>query len=332
MRPVFIGGCPRSGTTLLGSMLGAHSDCLCVPESGFKKHFLQTNHTHRNASDLLRMFGDQWRFKVWGIEVPEIPSSQVLRQSERSSTPRCQPTIDRPESAFAEAIECVVRKYGEHVGKSDAGIWVDHTPSNTRHGATLLQLFPGAKFVHMVRDGRAVAASVLPLDWGPNTVDEAARWWMEHVAFGLAAESWGGARRVLRVRYEALVVRPETVLAELAAFLEIDYQSAMVEARGFRVPEYTAQQHSLVGQRPDASRVNGWEKSLTPRQVEIFESITGGMLEYLNYQPKFGVAARKITNIEKHTAHIYGVCRRRILNRLRFRSRKRKINAGSQAL
>jgi Sulfotransferase family len=35
MRPIFIGGCERSGTTMLGAMLGSHSECICVPESQF---------------------------------------------------------------------------------------------------------------------------------------------------------------------------------------------------------------------------------------------------------------------------------------------------------
>ena len=203
MRPVFIGGCHRSGTTLLGSMLGAHSDCLCVPESHFKVAALSA-HLARGttgASRVLDAISKDWRFRLWEVD---IPSASVFEGELGGSC--------------AGLIEWIVSRYGERVGKPAPRIWVDHTPSNVRHAATLLEAFPDAQMIHIVRDGRAVAASLLPLDWGPNRIDRAAHLWVEMVGHGLAAEAHWGAARVARVRYEDLVQEPHAALARLCAF------------------------------------------------------------------------------------------------------------------
>jgi hypothetical protein len=64
------------------------------------------------------------------------------------------------------------------------------------------------------------------------------------------------------------------------------------------VPEYTLKQHALVGKEPDASRVDAWEKELTPRQIEIFEFYTGDLLRYLGYPLRYGLKARKPAKME----------------------------------
>ena len=63
-----------------------------------------------------------------------------------------------------------------------------------------------------------MAASLLPLDWGPNNTLHAAEYWLAHTAPGLAAESELGAERVLRVKYEDLVSQPESALQRIASF------------------------------------------------------------------------------------------------------------------
>ena len=304
--PVFIGGCGRSGTTLLGAILGAHRECLCVPESPFKTDLLRFhNPDSGDVRSLLSAILSTRRFRLWGLD-----DGQLRRD------------LSELELTYPEALLWLVRQYGQHAGKPDSRVWVDHTPSNVRSAVTLTELFPSAKFIHIVRDGRGVASSILPLDWGPNSIDGAARWWVDSLAFGLAAETWGGSRRVLRVRYEDLVLDCESQVRALCAFLNLDFQPGMLHADGFKVPSYTTNQHGLVGSKPQSTRVQAWERALTRRQIEIFESIAGEMLRFLGYELKFGRSARGATRAEKWLSAIRELYSQKLVNMIRLRRRK----------
>lgn len=299
-RAIFIGGCARSGTTLLGAMLGAHPDCICVPESQFKASLLKDPRLV-SAEAIQRMLANHWRFKLW-----ELPLSVA-------DLPLNGPDQDRPARALTRIVELYARRHG----RPDAAVWIDHTPHNVRQAALLVQAFSDSKFIHIVRDGRAVAASVLPLDWGPNSIIEAARFWVEQTAYGLAAEQTFGPARVLRVAYEALVREPERVMRAIAAFAGLEFTPAMTEGGGFIVPRYTARQHALIASRPDPARIDGWRKKLTAREQEIFEHLTEDFLGYMGYQRYCAYPTRPPSTLEKLAARSRDVTRKHLFNRVR---------------
>src|SRR5688572_5775862 len=166
MRAVFIGGAGRSGTTLLGDLLGAHPAHVCTPETSYKIELVR--HGWDRDGDLPRGLAAvraHPKFRDLGVELPEvrIPS-------------------------LPELMVPLVTAYAGSTDK-EARIWIDHTPSNLAIGGVLLEQFAGSVLVHLVRDGRAVAASVIPLDWGPNDVIGAAFSWIRSLALGLALET-----------------------------------------------------------------------------------------------------------------------------------------------
>lgn len=285
LRPLFIGGCERSGTTMLGAMVGAHSLCVCVPESQFVEHLL----THQG-------------FDPEAVEPRKTLAAIVTHKRYQLlwDLPLDPGAVDPAElgTTYAEVLSWLVRAYGRHRGKSAPLLWVDHTPSNFKRGLTLLRMFPDARFVHLVRDGRGVAASLLPLDWGPNDVLSAAQFWMARCAAGLAAELQLGPERVLRVRYEDLLLSSEPTLRRIAGFAGLSYEPVMAQGVGPGPSRYNERQHRLVGQPPDQSRVHSWSRNLTPRQIEIFESEAGELLETLGYQPSYGIRARRARPVE----------------------------------
>jgi hypothetical protein len=301
MLPVFIGGHPRSGTTLLGAMIGTHSACVCTPESQFKTRVLRdasvNNQGTLNLEAALRKIQNNWRFKIWDLPLGAVPFNSI--------------------QTYRDLVEFLVTAYGEKFGRMNPSIWVDHTPSNVKNAETLLRLFPDARFLHIVRDGRGVAASILPLDWGANTVNEAACAWLERLSQNLAVESALGQKRIMRVKFEDMVLEPETILKEICSFLHIDYQPHMTEGTGFMVPRYTRNQHAQVGNRPDPKEARAWEKRLTARQIEIFESIAGAMLLALGYPLRYGKKARPITGPEKVMSHLREIYKGKIVNKTR---------------
>jgi hypothetical protein len=284
MRPIFIGGCPRSGTTLLGTVLGAHPECCPVPESQFKVEAL---------SGLPRDAGPELAWRALRT---------ALRSTRFHSWKSAREQLDRdggPAGSYPELIDRLVTAYVVNAGKREAATWIDGTPSNKNFLPTLLQLFPDARAIHIVRDGRAVANSVMRRDWGPNTVITAAYWWLGHLSHGLAAEQSLPSSRITRVHYEALVRRPEDTLVGLCRWLDLEYSDRMLDSRFYTVEPRTATFNPLTRSAPREDRADAWRRSLSPRQIEIFEAESKEMLAYLGYPMDYGPHARKATFAEK---------------------------------
>jgi hypothetical protein len=237
-----------------------------------------------------------WRFKLWNLAVE----------------PR-----EAPANSYVELLEWLVIQYATRNGIAGS-IWVDHTPENINYASLLLELFPRAKIVHIIRDGRAVANSILPLDWGPNTIVRAAPWWQAMVREGLALEALLPRDQIVRVRYEDLVNEPEATMRTLCSALELAYEPGILRADGFRPPEYTASQHKMIGKRPDPSRATRWKTVLTARQVEIFEALAADLLGQMGYSLIYGAQARPPTFWERRAAGVREFLRGDIVNGIRW--------------
>lgn len=270
-RPIFIGGCDRSGTTLLGDLLGNSPWTLTTPESQFMHELL----LHLKLGSLTTPQGAaQWlqnhfRFATWDMQLTPGELEQLL-------------TLDNPRQAIEGIVQCYAKQY--HSQKLSADVWVDHTPDNFKYHAMLKALFPEARFVHIVRDGRAVCASIKDLDWGPNNAYTASRHWADRLQQALAVESAEGAN-CHRVRFEDLVANPGSVLAELCAFIDIPFDASMLRGGGLVLPKFTRAQHRHVGRAPQASKANQWRQKLSRRELREFEShpFSRMLLEHLGY-------------------------------------------------
>jgi hypothetical protein len=227
--------------------------------------------------------------------------------------------------SYRNFIEGLVHAYAIKADKAGAELWVDHTPDNMQFAVALSLEFPEARFIHVIRDPRAVAASVMPLDWGPNTAYFAANWWVCQVSYGLAAESLLGPDKILRVRYEDLVSDTEQEMRRICSFAGMDYEKGLGSTGDFKLPVYTAGQHTLVGKKPDVSRIDAWKGSLKPRMVELIENICADMLISLGYEPVYGLKGRSITDVERAKS-VMAETVRHIHNRFRHRWRLRLLN------
>lgn len=279
MKPIFIGGCPRSGTTLLGTVLGAHPLCCPVPEAQFKVESLSGLPPAPEPAQALRSLQEALRssrFHSWK------PAAESLRRDGVVQA-----------GSYPELIDRLVAAYAGLAGKHEATHWIDGTPSNKNFLPTLFRLFPDARAIHIVRDGRAVANSIMKRDWGPNTVITAAYWWLGHLSHGLAAEQSLPSDRIRRVQYEALVRHPKDTLVELCRWLELEYSDRMLDSRFYTVDSRAAVFNPLTNRAPQEERAEAWRNSLSARQIEIFEAASREMLTYLGYSMDYGAHARR---------------------------------------
>jgi sulfotransferase family protein len=249
----FIVGSTGSGTSLLRSMLDSHPRLAVAPATGFLPRALGTlfgNDERQRRSFSAALINSSLATAGWrdfGIE------SQDLMSALEAITPF---RVD-------EAIRCFYRLYATRFGKDR---WGDRTPDYGRHLRAIEQVLPEACFIHVVRDGRDVALSLCDSGLAARTdMGMLARQWRRNIC--ATRRQSLGVRHYLELRYESLVLEPETCLRDICDFIEIDYHPAI--RRGLR---------SL-----DVSRLSRWRKDMQPRERAGYEGVAGGLLAALDY-------------------------------------------------
>lgn len=205
--PVFVGGSGRSGTHVMARLLGRHSRYRYISsEIRF--------HTDRGGlCDLLagrvslRRFGRHMRGYWW-----DRPSADGRPRGLHRRVPPdvYEKALAAFESSFAEdplpAARSLIRSLLDPLAEADGKpSWVEQTPQNVAAAPTLLLLFPDARFVHMIRDGRDAACSLVTRPWGPGALRGGVKRWAERLRKADAGAAAAPADRILLVRLEELV-------------------------------------------------------------------------------------------------------------------------------
>ncbi len=269
MKVLFIGGCARSGTTMLAGML-AHHPHYCAPqELLFKRNLWEMADAQGNIvpKRVLPTLRSHLHFRIMLAAIPHTAITQLP-----------------PRMHWKKFLEWIVSEYARAAyGKTQCAVCIDHSVSNLEQIHFLAHHFPKAKFIHIVRDGRAIAASFKRINWwGPSNVLIAAGWWKDAVLAGLLAEM-AFPNRVLRVHYESILDTPEAELQRICQWAELEYLPQMVAGKGITIPPIFRTQHQYVGTGVQKSRKNSWRTELSDREIEIFESLTSELLQFFGY-------------------------------------------------
>jgi hypothetical protein len=273
MKHVFITGCPRSGTTMLASFLGKGGSCLATPESDFFIDFiykhLPEESTAVKKTDLVSFLNNNYRFKQWGINANKVNN---LPEKVKYSN-------------FNSVIESTLEQFSKNhseITKKEF-IRIDHTPSSIKHFDILNDLFPESKFIFIIRDPRAVYASVKGLDWGANTPLRLSEIWIEYAAIYFSLQKMY-PNRICLIKYEDVLTNAPLQLNILCDFIGIDYSDSLLDGKGFKIPGYTASQHALVGKDLDKSRIEKWKNELKKDDILIVESQCQTIMSAFGYQ------------------------------------------------
>src|SRR5262249_20301257 len=120
-----------------------------------------------------------------------------------------------PIPAYRRFVESLFARHAELDGKP---FWVNKTPTYIAALPFLKQVWPELLFIHCVRDGRDVAASVLTRPWGPSTWSEAGSWWRDQVQPGLEFAQ-RNPDQLVTLRYEDVLARPTETLERVLGVL-----------------------------------------------------------------------------------------------------------------
>ena len=277
--PFFIVGCDRSGTTMLRLILDGSLDVAIPTESMILVDFAgQTADALATDDEFDRLAGAVWRHPK--VREWHLPGSPPLREG------RTGP------AAYRAALEAPFLAYAALHGKPR---WADKTPYYVGELDLVKRVFPQARIVNLVRDGRDVALSLLRVPFGPSNVWAAARQWRAAVDAGDAGEARYG-EDVLTIRYEDLVADPEPVVKRVCAFCEIAYRPEMLAVEESAAGRLAAGQegwftelYAGIGTRS----VGKWRTQMTPAQRAVFAAEAGEALRRHGYEvPEAGEPPR----------------------------------------
>ena len=149
------------------------------------------------------------------------------------------------------------------------------------------KVFPNAQFIHIVRDGRDVASSVMKMPWGPQDIIAAGEWWDSNVRLGRRMGSILGEKRYMEVKYEDLVENPEKELARICDFLGEEFSIEMLnyhQQSKESIPVARMEQHYNSDRPPVKSRTYAWKREMSPSDIAIFSDYGTGSLSEMGYE------------------------------------------------
>lgn len=279
LRPVFVGGVPGSGCTLVTDLVGCHPELSPVYETPFLAHLarlLAGPGTLRETAERVWRIVDTWSE---GLPMPRHTraSPKDYVHGPHYLLMRRGPVLDAtlelvralPDDRVRGFRQFVASVFAAHARDDGKSHWVDETPGAVAVLPFLHRAFPDLLFVHVVRDGRELAARGPERSGGPRTWNEAAHLWRGQVA---SARAFGAQHpgSVIEVRYEDLVEDPIRTLEPV--FLQIGAQG----------PGATVQRWAAAGGVLRAERSRGVRPD--PADLHAFDAVAGEWLTRLGYR------------------------------------------------
>ncbi|MEL6454185.1 MAG: sulfotransferase [Cyanobacteria bacterium J06623_5] len=252
-RPVFLVGSERSGTTLLRLMLDHHPEIMFWAEFEYGVY----------------QMGDDGRYPALADYYQRLLADRNFLMD--------GPNIDRRLS-YPELVNSFLRQFQDFTDKPIVGATVHH------HFDRLLQIWPDARFIHIVRDGRDVARSCMKMGWAGDGWHGAQRW--------LTAETlWESlktklpADRQIEVRFEDLITDTVDTLTQVCHFLGESYHPDMMSYA--KNTDYAL---------PDTRLISQWHNNLSKREIQLIESRIAPLLVERGY-PLSGLPHLRVSDL-----------------------------------
>jgi hypothetical protein len=295
-RPIFVLGCPGSGTSLLRRMLNNHPRIAIPPET----RFLLSAYEHRDAYGDLRELENRKALAEW------IVAGAGTRFGSLGLSPRrITDEIVAGPPTLGSALGIVLRGYARQLGRPR---WGDSRPGYVRYIDALLRLFPNAQIVHVIRDGRDCVASLKRMSWWRMPIHHSVATWIQAIDAGHVAAGRLSPGTYTETRHERLIGDPTGSLRVLCEFLGEEYVPAMA--------------------RPvESISPSTWTHTLERWELELCETAMAERLTGYGYTPSGAgrPAAHHMARYAAVVVHRRLAARKRVLRDQRIRDGERPI-------
>ncbi|WP_404379859.1 sulfotransferase family protein [Caenispirillum salinarum] len=296
---IFVSGAARSGTTLMRSLLSAHSRIIVPPETHFfNGAAARTSLRAATAAEVERFiaaYANEQRFHDLGIE--EADWRRCLKEGGAET--------------FAAAFSALMAAYGQAHGKPRVG---EKTPNHVAFIDFLLECYPDCRIIVLRRDPRGVVASQLKSPWVAREITppslryglfvdtrwrqlvSAASQWTD--IYGRIIPAVEEDPRVFVLSYETLVGDAEGVMRRVCDFIGESFEPAMLAERtDASVPRPAAsdrmkdehwrvwreRHHSRSLQPVSTDSLERWRSELAPLEVAAVEAICAAAMGEAGY-------------------------------------------------
>ena len=281
-KPIFVVGAPRSGTTLLQYMLRSHPN-ISLP-TGESHFFIPLYRKAASFGDLSRkenikkVLEEMYRRSqdfldtdLHGINFDIEALSTVFHQENRNS--------------INSIISGLFEKNATGEGKSR---WGDKTPYYVLHMNTILEMYPEAQFIHLIRDGRDCALSLIDRKHNFRVYNTffAAKYWEIYVEKGREIGKTLGEKTYCEVRYEDLLENPTDTMKRVCHFLNEPYSDSIVNFK----KSGQAGKTPLLQKSIQKTNHGKWRKKMSQRQIKTFEGAVASTLKDCGYDLVTGIS------------------------------------------
>lgn len=290
LRPIFIVGNSRSGTTLIGRILGSHPTVFTFEELHFFEELWNPDDDSSTLSpeEASSLFARLLSIQRNGYLTPG-KTADFLPESDRTLQDLL-PDLS-PISIFAAFINYETQLQGKTRP-------CEQTPQNTLYIGEILQAFPEARVIHMIRDPRDILLSQKRRWQRPFLASnipkkEAIRYWLNYHPITItklwqgninSARRFAKDSRVREVRFEDLVSEPEKIVSEICKFVELSYSEKLLE-----VPQIGSSSTRDCSEASgiDRSKAQNWSRGGL-REPEIFwcQKFARTLMEEYGYELK----------------------------------------------
>jgi hypothetical protein len=274
--PFFVVGSDRSGTTLLRLMLNEHSMLHVPRETLFIIDLINALPLDRRLSNKERRLAFDIIVKNERWKDLEIQDNELWNNLQM---------LDRPY--LREIIKTVFEISASRAGKP---VWGDKTPDYVKEIARIHEIFPNAKFIHVIRDGRDVCLSLLKRRWIGTWVPNIARYWSDCVYKGIAAGRNLPEDRYMEVYYEDLVLNSTQVLNNVCAFLGVEFEKQMLEfyeSAAVNIAPWERDLHHKTMRPPKKDDLYRWQREANPLIIGSFEAFAGDTMDLVGQRRKY---------------------------------------------
>ena len=306
--PAFIVGMPRSGTTLLAEMLATQPGVGVPPETHFFSVCTRGLPVDEPLADPAAALGCLDRFLYPNGSPDETPSAERTAPAEPAS----------PIELFVDELD----RWAQSGGWKQ---WVEKTPAHLDRMPAILDVLADARAAVVVRDPRAVHASLHRTPWDrEDVVGHALRWQRYARTTRALVEAHPG--RVLAVPYERLVTVPAEAVAEVCAHLALPFDAGALEKRvrgEGRSFDQKAEPWKARASAPlDPGRIDGWKREVGAAERALIERVAGDEMERFGYAPSSG--ALSVADRVRVAGYLAAFVPRRVANKLYYYRQSRR--------
>jgi hypothetical protein len=285
-KPIFIVGCGRSGTTLLYELLAGHHDLAWFSNytnkfvnqpwlsriNSFYKHNWALKNLRNNG--IVPFVRPDEGYNLWNLFHPLNGTGD--------------PPLFASDVSDAN-IDLMKKNIVAHIKNTNCDRFMNKNTRNTRRSQYLLNIFPDAYFIHVIRDGRAVTNSFLNVPFwktlrlwyredykSPNELVDseinevllAAKLWTSEVKRMLDDSKKIPKQQYMEIRYENLTSEPHQVVQKICEFVDMDYDDHLknhIDVFNIRSSNYK------------------WSQNFTNSEIELINNEQSELLKELGY-------------------------------------------------